>query len=560
MLSISKKVQLLAIVPVVLVTLSLLLFSLIQTNKSTDVMASQFEAALMAQKKEELKNYIALAKSAVSTIGDGTIDTKQEKQDAFAVLRSLSFDDSGSRGYVFIYDLEGVNLMHGANQALEGRNLWDFKDPAGKLLIQELVSAAKKGGDFVTYRWKNADDSDTAPKLGYAEMMPGGKMMIGSGFWIDGIEKTVSAVEDEISSSFSEMIGTQAIGATIAALVVLAIGLMVVKSINAPVNTIIEAMDDIANGDGDLTKRLPVKGNTETDKLAAAFNAFADQARDIVLKVKESVATLKQANDDLSRVVTNIEAGVGRQLTETDSVATAMNEMAAAAQEVANNASSASDSARSADDLVSSANRGVQQTIRSIEDLSGKVQEGVTVMVTLGEGSEKIGSVLDVIRGIAEQTNLLALNAAIEAARAGEAGRGFSVVADEVRTLASKTQTSTEEIQSMIEQVQLGVNRAVSVIQGVSDQNNAVTEKAKDVGVTLGKTASAVATITEMNIQIASAAEEQTSVSEAINTSIHDIVDISEETAKGTKEVKQAANGLLTMTAALDKQIARYQV
>ncbi|HET8848815.1 MAG TPA: methyl-accepting chemotaxis protein, partial [Marinobacter sp.] len=192
--------------------------------------------------------------------------------------------------------------------------------------------------------------------------------------------------------------------------------------------------------------------------------------------------------------------------------------------------------------------------------LSSQVEEGVRVIEKLGTDSRQIDSVLEVIRAIADQTNLLALNAAIEAARAGEAGRGFAVVADEVRTLASRTQQSTQEIQATIERLQQGAAQAVTLIGAISDRSEATVAETRQVDEALQRIAQAVGTITDMNTQIASAAEEQTSVSETINQNVHEIVAISEQTAQGTRQAGEATQRLTNVAGELSREVSRYRV
>ncbi|WP_227519671.1 methyl-accepting chemotaxis protein [Marinobacter sp. ANT_B65] len=237
-----------------------------------------------------------------------------------------------------------------------------------------------------------------------------------------------------------------------------------------------------------------------------------------------------------------------------------MHEMTAAAQEVANNASEASDAADHASVQVSDAQGLVHQTIEVIGGLSEQVEEGVSVIEMLGSDSRKIDSVLEVIREIADQTNLLALNAAIEAARAGEAGRGFAVVADEVRTLASRTQKSTQEIQETIERLQSGAGNAVKLIGSISERSEATVAETCKVSDALQRINQAVGTINDMNAQIASAAEEQTSVSETINQNVHEIVAITEQTAQGTHRAGVATQRLKALAADMSDQVSRYRV
>ncbi len=300
---------------------------------------------------------------------------------------------------------------------------------------------------------------------------------------------------------------------------------LISRGIVNPLRRAARGMDDIANGEGDLTQRLAARGNDEVTAMARGFNAFAARIQELVQQVRHSTDQLALSADDLSRVTTQTRDGVQRQKVEIDQVATAMTEMAATVQEVANHAITAAEAAREATGEADAGKRVVEENIQSIQALANEVQIASGVINQLAADSEAIGGVLDVIRGIAEQTNLLALNAAIEAARAGEQGRGFAVVADEVRTLAQRTQTSTQEIQAMIEKVQNGARNAVVAMDTGCQQAATSVSKAGEAGSSLNAINNAISAINDMNMHIASAAEEQSSVAEEINRNIVNIGD-----------------------------------
>jgi methyl-accepting chemotaxis protein len=251
---------------------------------------------------------------------------------------------------------------------------------------------------------------------------------------------------------------------------------------------------------------------------------------------------------------------VERQRSETDQVATAINQMTATVQEVASNATNAAASANSADNNAKVGKEVVAATSDAISRLADEVENATNVIKGVEQDSASIGSVLDVIKGIAEQTNLLALNAAIEAARAGEQGRGFAVVADEVRSLASRTQESTQEIEEMIAKLQTGSKNAVGVMEQSREQAQAGVEQAREAAEALESITGAVATINDLNTQIASAAEEQSAVSEEINRSVVSISQISEETATGAEQTTSSANDLSKLAGDLQGLVSQFRV
>ncbi|MGO1706580.1 MAG: methyl-accepting chemotaxis protein [Oleiphilaceae bacterium] len=548
--------------PVILLTVFLTTYNLNQAQSIGEGAVADFSSDMEASKRQELKNYIELARTSIAHLYNkpGSANDPEVRGQAWDILRQLRFDDAGSAGYIFAYDTSGVNVMHGMNPDLEGKNLWGFQDPNGTYLIRELLAEARSGGGYIHYDWKNENSGEVAPKLGYAVMLPKWDIMIGTGFWVDGLEKQVVAMDKKVGDSLSGAVIGSVTTSLIALAVIVFLALVVVRSIIRPLKSAVSAMNDIASGDGDLTRRLEVSGKDELSQLAVAFNSFADQVHGLVERVLSSTGTLNSASEELNQVMDEAGQGVERQKSESDQVATAMNEMTAAAQEVANNASEASDAADHANAQVCDAQGLVHQTIEVIGGLSEQVEQGVKVIKKLGADSRQIDTVLEVIREIADQTNLLALNAAIEAARAGEAGRGFAVVADEVRTLASRTQKSTQEIQETIERLQSGADNAVKLIGSISEHSEATIAETRQVDEALQRINQAVGTINDMNSQIASAAEEQTSVSETINQNVHEIVAITEQTAQGTHRAGAATQRLKALAGDMSDQVSRYRV
>ncbi|MCW8826864.1 MAG: methyl-accepting chemotaxis protein [Gammaproteobacteria bacterium] len=310
----------------------------------------------------------------------------------------------------------------------------------------------------------------------------------------------------------------------------------------------------------DLTVRVEVSSEDEIGQMGRHFNSMFDSFRDIIDNVNSSTLQVASASEELAMVTMANNEGIQNQSMETEQVATAMNEMTATVQEVASNATQAASSASEANEGAQAGQQVVTSTIAAIHKLAGEIENAAQVIQKLEEDSLKIGSVLDVIRGIAEQTNLLALNAAIEAARAGEQGRGFAVVADEVRTLASRTQESTQEIQGMIEQLQMGSKDAVRVMGESREQAEQSVNQAEQAGESLKGITRAVATINDMNLQIASAAEQQNAVSEEINRNINNISHVTQETANGTRQITAASDDLARISSELQSLVSQFRV
>jgi len=344
----------------------------------------------------------------------------------------------------------------------------------------------------------------------------------------------------------------------------LIVGLMIAgfiaRLIGGPLCQAVEAMNEIAQGGGDLTRRLDDEGDNEISRLSSAFNSFAEKVRAMVSQVYGSTTQLASAAEEMSVIMVETHRDTQQQQSETSQVVTAMNEMTATVQEVARNATEAASAASSADIASAEGKQVVISTMSAIESLSSEINEAANVISQLEKDSENIGTVLDVIKGIAEQTNLLALNAAIEAARAGEQGRGFAVVADEVRTLASRTQQSTQEIQEMIEKLQVGAQSAVKVMdESRTKAEDSVTQAAKAAS-SLETITNSVSLIKDMNTQIATAAEQQSAVAEEINRNILNISEIVDRTADGASQTSTASHELADLAIQLQQLVNQFKV
>lgn len=345
-------------------------------------------------------------------------------------------------------------------------------------------------------------------------------------------------------------------GLGVCLVLILAFPLLVTR----PLHKLLERIEQIADGDGDLRVRLDVLSKDELGKLSDAFNRFLDKLQPLIKEVGRVTGEVAESAKSLAGMAAANDRLISSEHAAVDQVSTAATEMSAAVHEVARNAQNAADAARQAEAQSREGAQVVGTTIQSIRQLALEVESASGTIQTLEQEAANIGAVLAVIRGIAEQTNLLALNAAIEAARAGEQGRGFAVVADEVRALAARTQESTKDIQGMIERLQSGVQNAVKATHSGSERARHSVEQAAGVDQALSVTGDSVQRINDMAAQIATACEEQSSVTEEIARNISDIRDLSNEAAQTSEQSTRASLRLSELSNGLEQLVGRFRV
>ncbi|KPD23928.1 methyl-accepting chemotaxis protein [Idiomarina zobellii] len=478
---------------------------------------------------------------------NGDITEEEARQQAFNRLDDIRYEGAE---YIFTLNRQGKMVQHPFTKSLVGENVLSYEDPEGTQLFQEMVEKARNNDrGTVEYIWqKGSDANNLVPKISRIRVFEPWNIILGTGQYTDNIA-------DILWQEFFKLAGL----ALVLAVPLMLLFIFIIRSITRPLKTINSAMVDIAEGEGDLTRRLDDSGSDELARLAASFNTFVHKIQQLVQSVQESAHSESEAAKKLTELSSTSRRQSDELSSQTGSVATAITELSSSAAEVAEHARQAADSANTADEEAGRSAVIVRESVNNIEALTNELKKAGDQARLLQGGSEKIGNILGVIVAIAEQTNLLALNAAIEAARAGEAGRGFAVVADEVRTLATRTQHSTDEISGIVDSIQGAIKDVSQIITDVEGRSASTNEEALKAEQAIGQIQEAVANISTMNVQIASATDEQSRVTKNLNENITGISDLSHANQEANAQVAEVSQNLNKNSVDLSQLVSRFK-
>ncbi|MGC7838716.1 methyl-accepting chemotaxis protein [Pseudomonas wayambapalatensis] len=448
------------------------------------------------------------------------------------IIDSLNF---GGMGYAFLVNDQGKILVHPDN-ALVMKSLSEAFPQNTPKLSRELTEVQVDG---------NARLLTFTPIKG----LPSANWYIG-----------LSVDKDKAFSMLSTFRNSAVIATLVAVVIIIGLLGLLIRILMQPLHTMTRAMEDIAEGEGDLTKRLNIHNHDEFGVLGSAFNRFVERVHS---SIREVSSATEQVNEVALRVVSASNSSMlnsDEQANRTNSVAAAINELGAAAQEIAGNAAQASQHASSARLLAEEGQQVVEHNIQAMNRLSALIVSSSAHIEALNDKTVNIGQILEVITSISQQTNLLALNAAIEAARAGEAGRGFAVVADEVRNLAHRTQESAQQVQGMIEELQVGARTSVETMDQSQRHSQDGVQIANQAGERLGSVTQRIGEIDGMNQSVATATEEQTSVVESINMDINEINTLNQEGVENLQATLRACSDLEQQAARLKQLVGSFRI
>ena len=478
---------------------------------------------------------------------NNTLTQQQAQTQAMNAIRALRYDKTN---YFWINNYQPEMVMHPIKPALEGKDLTNNKDPDGKALFVEMVNITKKDGEgFIPYKWPKPGEEQPVDKVAFVKGFNQWQWIIGSGVYLDTID-----------AAFSFQRNLIILNAVVMIIAVIVFSYFIGRSVLLPTRLAANMMKDISQGEGDLTRTLNEEGNDEISELSHSFNLFVSKMRESLVHVSQSANDVNEHAHTVDDSTKTSQSFIELQNDSSTQVAAAMEQMTHQIHDVSSNAEAAEQAANDAAHNASTGKHVVAETITAIETLSANIETVSRVTEDLANESQNIGSVLDVIRSISEQTNLLALNAAIEAARAGEHGRGFAVVADEVRTLASRTGQSTDEIQSMISKLQEGTRAAVDAVKASQTLSVSTVEQASSANNSLNEIERLVSVITEMNSQIARATEQQTQAADEVNLRINDLSQSTEQSLDNTKQLNSASDKLKQSSTELSSIVNRFKL
>jgi methyl-accepting chemotaxis protein len=529
--------------------MSISLVSALLLILATSILVPFIRSLVMNEKQHALAMNIQQATSLLGSyqkqVETGGLTQEEAKRQAAERLAGIRYDGSN---YLWIHDLENKMVMHPIKPELNGKDMSQEKDAKGANFFIEMTQTCKdKGKGYVLYQWPKPGDTKPTPKLSCVELFQPWGWIVGTGIYIDDVDVQMHKIEIGIGVALCIML----------ALTIL-LTLLISRTITVPVSTLANQTRQVA--DGNLNVDFTSCSGDEIGQLSGSFKTMTENLRIIISQVSDTssqvAAAANQLNSTASRIANDAEEVVAQATT----VATAGEEMSATSGDIAQNCQMAAEAAQSASQSAYKGAEVVEKSVKVMSQIAERVQESARTVESLGARSDQIGAIIGTIEDIADQTNLLALNAAIEAARAGEQGRGFAVVADEVRALAERTTKATKEIGEMIKAIQNETKGAVAAMeQGVQQVENGTIEATRS-GEALNDILEQVNAVTMQVNQIATAAEEQTATTNEISHNMHQINTVVGDTAGCAHEAATAASQLNGNAAELQRLVRQFKL
>ena len=564
-LSITQRVLLLIAV-IGITTVAAIVFGARAVEASVAHTQRETRATLLDAHKDRLASLVDTMRGALEGAIEG-IDDPDEQAAAMrrltngALYRSFG-DEQKPSGYFFIYTYDCRCVSFPTNQAREGDDMSGVTDQDGVRVIAELAAIAKQGGGYVSYQWPKPGIDGSFAKLSYAEPIDGGHFWVGTGVYVDDVDTIANEVAAMTTAhAHRELIFGIGFVAAIGVFVVAPLGYYLVRvTIVRPMVALRDGLADMASGDADLRRRLDIAGRDEIAQAAHNFNTFIEQIAEMIEGIRAGADEFAGHTEEITASMNEIAKVLDHQTSHTHTIAASVEESSATVSDISDQTNKVSEFARSTGERAVNGSKIVAETVAEIEAVRDEVDSSAVSIEDLGRRGDEIGEVIQVINDIADQTNLLALNAAIEAARAGEHGRGFAVVADEVRKLAERTTVATKEVTSCIGVIRESTESAVVRIKQSQERATKTAEFAAQTGEALDAIVAGTEDVAGRVQSIASATQEQASATAQLSDTLEEMRKSVESTNQVARSVADAATRMRSKAADLRGGIARFQV